>query len=66
VAYLDRLRKTEDTVSVTDAAADYAGQFRQHPIKKILGGLLSMVVGAPPAAGNEIAADLPQNPQAES
>jgi hypothetical protein len=60
VAYLDQLRKTEEAISVEEAAVDYVGQFRQHPIKKILGGLLSMVVGVPPAP------ETPQNPQAES
>ena len=66
VAYLDQLRQTEGTVSAEEAAIDYAGQFRQHPIKKILGGLLSMVVGVPPAAGSEPPADAPQNPAVES
>jgi len=45
VKYLDRLRRAEGDVSAEEAAVDYAAQFRQHPIKKILGGLLSMIVG---------------------
>ncbi len=45
VKYLDRLRKAEGDVSVDEAAVDYAAQFRQHPMKKILGGLLSAIVG---------------------
>jgi hypothetical protein len=46
VAYLDQLRRTNGTVSVEAATVDYAEQFKQHPIKKILGGLLSMFTGA--------------------
>ena len=49
VQYLDQLRRAEGDVSAEEAAVDYAAQFKQHPLKKILGGLLSMIVGAPPA-----------------
>ncbi len=45
VRYLGELRRTEGDVSAEDAAIDYAEQFKQHPIKKILGGLLSALVG---------------------
>jgi len=45
VKYLDQQRKAEGDVSAEDAAIDYAAQFKQHPIKKILGGLLSVIVG---------------------
>ena len=45
VKYLDQLRRAEGEVSVDEAAVDYAAQFKQHPIKKILGGLLSVIVG---------------------
>ncbi len=45
VAYLDQLRRTSNTVSVEEAAVNYAEQFKQHPIKKILGGLLSILTG---------------------
>jgi hypothetical protein len=45
VQYLDQLRKAAGDVSAEDAAIDYAAQFKQHPIKKILGGLLSAIVG---------------------
>jgi hypothetical protein len=45
VKYLDQLRRAEGEVSVEEAAVDYAAQFKQHPIKKILGGLLSALVG---------------------
>jgi hypothetical protein len=55
VKYLDQLRQAEGDVSVEEAAVDYAAQFRQHPIKKILGGLLSVIVGVPPAVGGESA-----------
>jgi hypothetical protein len=53
VKYLDHLRRVEGDVSVEEAAVDYAAQFRQHPIKKILGGLLSAIVGVPPTVGGE-------------
>ena len=63
VKYLDQLRQAEGDVSAEEAAVDYAAQFKQHPIKKILGGLLSVIVGGesaptrsetpPPAAGAE-------------
>ena len=53
VQYLDQLRKAEGDVSAEDAAIDYAAQFKQHPVKKILGGLLSAIVGVPPAVGGE-------------
>ena len=66
VAYLDQLRQTEGRTSAEEAAIDYAGQFKQHPIKKILGGLLSMVVGVPPAAGSESPADAPPISAVES
>jgi hypothetical protein len=59
VSYLDQLRKTEGSISAEEAAIDYAGQFRQHPIKKILSGLLSMVVGS------ESTVEAPQSSQAE-
>lgn len=51
VKYLDQLRRAAGDVSAEEAAVDYAAQFKQHPIKKILGGLLSAIVGgeAPPA-----------------
>jgi hypothetical protein len=71
VAYLDQLRHTEGQTSAEAAAIDYAGQFKQHPIKKILGGLLSMVVsvppqvGVPPAADSEPPTDVTQNPPTE-
>jgi len=45
VKYLDQQRKAEGDITVEDAAIDYAAQFKQHPIKKILGGLLSVIVG---------------------
>ncbi len=45
VAYLDQLRRTSGMVSVEEAAANYAEQFKQHPIKKILSGLLSVFSG---------------------
>jgi len=45
VKYLDQLRRAEDDISAEEAAVDYAAQFKQHPIKKILGGLLSAIVG---------------------
>ena len=45
VKYLDQQRKAEGDVSAEDAAIDYAAQFKQHPIKKILGGLLTAIVG---------------------
>ncbi len=45
VAYLDQLRQAEGDVSAEDAAIDYATQFKQHPIRKILGGLLSVIIG---------------------
>ena len=53
VKYLDQLRRAEGEVSVEEAAVDYAAQFKQHPIKKILGGLLAAIVsgeGAPTRA----------------
>jgi hypothetical protein len=65
VAYLDQVRKTAETISVEDAAVDYAGQFRQHPIKKILGGLLSMVVGVP-TVSSETAVDTPPTSPVEN
>ena len=49
VKYLDQQRKAEGDITVEDAAIDYAVQFKQHPIKKILGGLLSAIVGGEPA-----------------
>ncbi len=59
VQYLDYLRQTGEA-SAAEATVDYAAQFKRHPIKKILGGLLSIFVGgesaparldeAPPAA----------------
>ena len=49
IAYLDRLRRTNGNVSVEEAAIDYAEQFKQHPIKKILGGLLAFFANAEPA-----------------
>jgi hypothetical protein len=72
VKYLDQLRRAEGNVSAEDAAIDYAAQFKQHPIKKILGGLLSAIVGsesAPtrldvPAPAADPNAD--QNPNTES
>ncbi len=45
VKYLDELRRAEGEVSVEEAAVDYAAQFKRHPIKKILGGLLAAIVG---------------------
>jgi hypothetical protein len=45
VKYLDQQRKAEGDITVEDAAIDYAAQFKRHPIKKILGGLLSAIVG---------------------
>ncbi len=39
VDYLDQLRQTEGDVTVEQAALDYAQQFKQHPIKKIISGL---------------------------
>ncbi len=51
VKYLDQLRRAEGDVSVEEAAVDYAAQFKQHPIKKILGDLLAAIVGVPPAVG---------------
>ncbi len=66
VTYLDQLRQTEGLISAEAAAIDYAGQFKQHPIKKILSGLLSMVVGVPPTADSESSADVPHHPQAEN
>jgi hypothetical protein len=61
VKYLDQLRRAEGDITAEAAAVDYAAQFKQHPIKKILGGLLSMLVGgeAPPA---EAAHAADQNP----
>jgi hypothetical protein len=50
VKYLDQLRKAEGEVSAEEAAVDYAAQFKRHPLKKILGGLLAAIVsgeGAP-------------------
>jgi hypothetical protein len=55
VKYLDQQRKAEGEITAEDAAIDYAAQFKQHPIKKILGGLLSAIVGVPPAVGGEAA-----------
>lgn len=65
VKYLDQLRLAEGEVSAEDAAIDYAAQFKQHPIKKIFGGLLSAIVGGEatparsdvpvPAAGSDAA-----------
>lgn len=54
VKYLDQLRKAEGDISAEEAAVDYAAQFKQHPIKKILGGLLSVIVGgeSAPARGD--------------
>jgi hypothetical protein len=45
VKYLDQLRRAEGEISAEEAAVDYAAQFKQHPIKKILGGVLSVIVG---------------------
>jgi hypothetical protein len=72
VQYLDQVRKAEGAVSAEDAAVDYAAQFRQHPIKKILGGLLAALVGgeAAPARsdapGPAAAANAEQNPKTGS
>jgi hypothetical protein len=44
VKYLDQLRRAEGAVTAEEAAVDYAAQFKQHPVKKILGGLLSVIV----------------------
>jgi hypothetical protein len=46
VKYLDQQRKAEGDLTAEDAAIDYAAQFKRHPIKKILGGLLAVIVGA--------------------
>ncbi len=45
VKYLDQQRQAEGDLTAEDAAIDYAAQFKQHPIKKILGGLLAAIVG---------------------
>jgi hypothetical protein len=45
VKYLDQQRKAEGDLTAEDAAIDYAAQFKRHPIKKILGGLLAAIVG---------------------
>ena len=45
VKYLDQQRQAEGDITVEVAAIDYAAQFKQHPIKKILGGLLAAIVG---------------------
>jgi hypothetical protein len=72
VEYLDRLRKAEGEVSAEDAAIDYAAQFKQHPIKKILGGLLAVIVGgeaAPTRSDGQapsVVANTDQNPIIES
>jgi hypothetical protein len=52
VKYLDQLRRAEGDVSAEEAAVDYAAQFKRHPIKKILGGLIATMMSseAPPAA----------------
>jgi hypothetical protein len=53
VKYLDQLRKAAGEVSVEEAAVDYATQFKQHPLKKVLGGVLAAIVsgeGAPAPA----------------
>ena len=61
VQYLDQLRKAEGDVSAQEAAVDYAAQFKQHPIKKILGGLLSVIVGGESAPARS---DVPASPDA--
>jgi hypothetical protein len=55
VTYLDQLRQAEGDVSAEEAAVDYAAQFKQHPIKKILSGVLSALMGSEPAR-SEVAA----------
>jgi hypothetical protein len=53
VKYLDRQRQAEGDITVDNAAIDYATQFKRHPFKKILGGLLGLIVGGPPAESGE-------------
>ncbi len=55
VKYLDQLRQAEGEVSAEDAAVDYAAQFKQHPIKKILSGALSALMGSEPARSDAAA-----------
>jgi hypothetical protein len=72
VKYLDQQRQAEGDITAEHAAIDYAAQFKQHPIKKILGGMLSVIIGgesAPtrsdvptPAAPSSV----DQNPTTES
>jgi hypothetical protein len=61
IAYLDQLRQTAGDVSAETAAIDYAAQFKQHPILKILGGLLTMFAGGESSKDDRI-----QNPDAAS
>jgi len=56
VKYLDQQRKIEGEITAEDAAIDYAAQFKRHPIKKILGGLLSAIVGEPAPTRSDIPA----------
>jgi hypothetical protein len=39
IDYLDQLRKTDGSVTIDEAAINYAAHFKQHPIKKIVDGL---------------------------
>ena len=72
VKYLDQQRQAEGEITAEDAAIDYAAQFKQHPIKKILGGLLSAIVGgeATPTrsdvASPTAASNVDQNPNTGS
>ncbi|CAG0927799.1 hypothetical protein TFLX_00631 [Thermoflexales bacterium] len=55
VKYLDELRRVEGEVSVAAATVDYAVQFKQHPIKKILSGVLSVLMGSEPTRSDGVA-----------
>jgi hypothetical protein len=55
VKYLDQLRQAEGEVSAEEAAVDYAAQFKQHPIEKILSGVLSALVGSEPTRSDAAA-----------
>jgi len=72
VKYLEQQRQAEGVITAEDAAIDYAAQFKQHPIKKILGGLLSAIVGgesAPTRSGvpaPAAASNTDQNPNTGS
>lgn len=39
IDYLDQLRREDGSITIDEAAVNYAEQFKQHPIKKILQGL---------------------------